>query len=560
MEKSVSESKFWPYFAVTSVCVIILAAIRWSFSHPFGIHWDESLYINEANVDLQRLVSGRLLNLTRRILMESSIRPPAYRVLSLPFLVPFGYHTTLARLSSLACFSLSVRFVYLATRRFASRTASVFAALIFALSPEVISASIFFSTDAPLYLAVSAMLYYLFVYWTDQVQRTATWIGLGLAIGLGFLSKTSFAAIAVPVLAFVLFENFRKHSGLRGLAPIVKAGALGFIIAAPWWFLHFRSALVYAQFARSTVRNSLGAPSLSMLARWLGGVFVAVLGPCIGILIVILAVGWIQRAFARKGTTLDSLRRSAIVVCACAGIPIVLTQVTSTNHLLRYLTPPVIPLAIACGVLAGSMAWATSRIMQGVALLLFCIQLGMIVYPVAIPNTQPVEIGFVNGTLPWRTMARFEQWDWSVVRDISQSCGVASPKISFLGATRTLNPPAIEFPWVVAATSAHAKDFQYVEPVWLWQYEEGPPDWQKLMNSAVQSDVIVTAPNYAGEPGSVDQQDNQYDAELADRLSHGGHFQKPFHLEMGRFAPVDVVVFVKNTFACSPRFALHATN
>ena len=560
MEKPISESKFWPYFAVASVCVIVLAATRWSFAHPFGIHWDESLYINEANVDLQRLMSGRLLNLVRRILMESSIRPPAYRLLALPFLVPFGYHTTLARLSSLACFCLSVRFVYLAARRFASQAASVFAALIFAFSPEVISASIFFSTDAPLYLAVSGMLYYVFAYWTDQVERTRTWIGLGLAIGLGFLSKTSFAAIVLPVLAFVLFENFRKHLGLRGLSPILKAGALGFIIAVPWWLLHFRSALVYAQFARSTVRNSLGAPSLSMLARWFGGVFLAVLGPCIGILIVILLISWIQEAFIRKRTTLNSLRRNAIVGCACAGIPIVLTQVSSTNHLLRYLTPSVIPLAIACGVLAGSMTWATSRIMQGVTLLLVCSQLGIVVYPVVIPNKQPVEIGLVNGTLPWRTMARFEQWDWSAVREISQSCGVASPKISFLGATRTLNPPAIEFPWVVAATSARQRDFDFAEPIWLWQYEEGPPDWQKLMNSVEQSDVVVTAPNYAGEPGSVDQQDNQYDAELADRLSRSGYFQRPFHLEMGRFAPIDVVVFVKNAFDCSPRMQVHATN
>jgi 4-amino-4-deoxy-L-arabinose transferase-like glycosyltransferase len=560
MEKLNSEVKFWPYFAVATVSVIILAAIRWSFAHPYGIHWDESLYINEANVDLQRLMSGRLLNLVRRILMESSIRPPAYRVFSLPFLVPFGYHTTLARLSSLACFGLSARFVYLATRRFASQTASAFAALIFALSPEVISASIFFSTDAPLYLAISAMFYYLFVYWTETVRRSATWIGLGLAIGLGFLSKTSFAAIVVPVFAFVLFENFRKHLGLRGLAPIAKAGALGFIVAAPWWFLHFRSALEYAQFARSTVRNSLGAHSLSMLARWCGGVFVAVLGPCVGILFVVLMIAWIQKAFARKGTTLEPLRRSVLGVCACGAIPIVLTQLTSTNHLLRYLTPPVIPLAIMCGVLASSMVWATSRITQGFALILFCTQLGMIVYPVVIPNKQPVEIGLVNGTLPWRTMARFEQWDWSAVRDISQTCGIASPKISFLGATRTLNPPAIEFPWVVAATSTHQRDFDFAEPTWLWQYEEGSPDWQKLMNSAEQSDIVVTAPNYRGEPGSVDQQDNQYDVELADRLSSGGRFRKPIHLEMGRFVPVDVVVFVKNTIACSPGTEFHASN
>ena len=99
---------------------------------------------------------------------------------------------------SLTCFGLSSWFVYLATRRIGNQVASALAVFIFALSPEVVSASIFFSTDAPLFLAASAMLYYLFVYWTDTAQRASTWIGLGLAIGLGFWSKTSFPSDCTP--------------------------------------------------------------------------------------------------------------------------------------------------------------------------------------------------------------------------------------------------------------------------------------------------------------------------------------------------------------------------
>jgi 4-amino-4-deoxy-L-arabinose transferase-like glycosyltransferase len=552
MEQSRSESTFWPLFAAAVVGVIVLAAIRWSLAHAFGIHWDESAYINVVRIDFQRLQTARLIKLVHRILIESVNRPPAYRLLALPFLLPFGFHITLVRLSSLSCFMLSAGFVYLATRRLGSRMASAFATLIFVLSPEVISASIFFSSDAPLFLATSAMLYYLFVSWTDSEQRSSTWIGLGLAIGLGFWSKTSFLLIAPPVLAFALFVNIRKPLGFRGLAPIIKAAVLGSAIAAFWWVVNLRNALDYAQFARSTVRNSLGSPSLRMLAGWISSVFEALLGPGVGILIIVLAIAWFVKAIIRKESILSSFQATAVAACAFAGAPLVIMQLTSTNHLLRYLTPALVPLAIVIGVLVDRTGCMRSMTAIAICILLFCGQLALLIYPVIFPNQRAVAIGLVNGTLPTRTMVHFEQWDWSPLRDISQSCGIPTPKISFLGASRTLNPPAIEYPWVAAETSTRQRDLNIPpDPVWLWMFEDGPPDWQKLMTLAQQSDIVVTAPNYVGEPESDDAADNQYDAELADRLSRGADFQKPVHLEMGRFAPIDVVVFVKNTYVCS---------
>jgi 4-amino-4-deoxy-L-arabinose transferase-like glycosyltransferase len=559
MEKSKSESSFWPVAAAAVAIVIILAAIHWSLGHPFGIHWDEGDYINDIRIDLQRLQTLRLITLNRRILIESYDRPPAYRLLALPFLAPFGFHVTLARLSSLSWFGLSALFIYLATHRIASRAAAAFAVLIFVLSPEVVASSIFFSTDAPVYLATSALLYYLFVSWTDAAPRATTWIGLGLAIGLGFWSKTSFLLIAPPVLAFALFVNFRKHLGLRGLAPLVKAGALGLALAAPWWLLNFRHAMAYAQFARSTVRNSVGPLSPTMLARWGTSVFEGLLGYGIGILIVLLVVFWVVRTILGEKAILDPLRKYAFSACACAGLPLVFAQLSSTNHLLRYLAPTIIPLGIAVGLLADSTEWVTSTAALAVSGTLFCGQLGMFLYPVVFPNTNNIDLGLVNGTPPWRTMMLYEQWDWNQLRGISQACGVETPSISFLGASRTLNPPEIAYPWVAAATSTRLKDLTLPpDPVWLWQYEDGPPNWQKLLDSVQESDLIVTAPHYTGEPGSVDGLDNQYDAEFADRLSRDAHFQGPFHLKMGRFGPVDVVVFAKRTFTCPSANDIHA--
>jgi len=171
---------------------------------------------------------------------------------------------------------------------------------------------------------------------------------------------------------------------------------------------------------------------------------------------------------------------------------------------------------------------------------------------VVFPNKYVVDLGFANGALPWRVMPRFDQWDWEPLRNISQNCGLETPKISLLGYGRPFGPPQIEYPWVAYATSTSRIKLEIPEPVWLWHYENGPIDWQKVMGLAEQSDMVLTAPGYIGEARIKEDIDNEHNVEFADRLSHDPLFQTPVHLQMGRFAPVDVLVFVKRTLDCRP--------
>jgi hypothetical protein len=210
----------------------------------------------------------------------------------------------------------------------------------------------------------------------------------------------------------------------------------------------------------------------------------------------------------------------------------------------------MIPLSIAVGALADRSGWLDSSASLIVSFVLFLVQLAMLVSPVVRPNTQAVDLGFKNAALPWRTMSRFDQWDWRPVRDIADGCGVAVPEISFLGSGRTFDPPQIEYPWVVLAASKQ-KPMAYVpNAVWLWRYEDGPLDWQKVMDGAEKSDIVITAPRYVGEVENKEDLDNQYNAAFEERLSQDPLFQAPVHLEMGRFESVDVVVFAKRNLAC----------
>jgi 4-amino-4-deoxy-L-arabinose transferase-like glycosyltransferase len=552
MEQSSSEGRFWPVFAAITMVVIMIAAIRWSLAHPYGIHWDEAQYFDDIGIDVQRLRSGLLLRLGGRILVKSWGRPPAFRLLALPFLALFGFHTVTARLVSIACFALSGWFLYLATHRIAGRAAGAFAALFFALSPGVVSASIWFSTDTPLYLATSAMLYYLFVCWTDEAEHPRNWVGLGLAGALGLLSKATFVLMVVPLLAFWLGVDRWWHLGIPRLASQRKAGLLALLIATPWWALNIGPAAATVHMARSFARDSLGTPSLATWMRWSNTVLQSLLGHGLSILIGLVLLSCFVKVIVRKETILRPVQRAALGACACVGIPIILAQLSSANHLLRHISPSVIPLAVAVGLVADKTGWTRSWALVTTSSILFFTQLLMIVYPVVFPNTEPVDLGFVNGELPWRVMVRFDQWNWKQVQDISYSCGIESPKISYLGSGRVFDPPAIEYPWVVQIKSTHLVTFGFPNVTWLWRYEDGPLDWRKVMNSVEQSDIVLTAPHYIGEVRNKEDLDNQHNAEFADRLSLDPRFRGPIRLEMGRFEPVEVMVFLKKTLVCHP--------
>jgi hypothetical protein len=360
---------------------------------------------------------------------------------------------------------------------------------------------------------------------------------------LGFLSKTSFALLAIPVFAFALVVGRRANPGSCYIKTLFKVAALALLIAGPWWLKNGGPALRYATYARGYSRNSLGSPSLLTFARWLASVFQGLLAPGVSILIlaIVVVVVWKYRLVVKP--IFSRAQWTTLVACACCGVPIVLVQLSGTNHLLGHISPAVIPLAIVVGVLADFSGWIRSTKCMLISGILLVSQALMIAAPIAFPNTQPVDSGLGNGALPWRTFAFYDQWDWKPLLAIAQNCNIEAPKIAYLGNGTVFNLPSIAYPWL--ASGAPAPDV-----TWLWRYEQGPLDWDKVLNSVVRSDIVITSPNYVGLTEDKQDLDNQHDAELAKRIEGDPRFHRPVVLKMGRFQPVQVLVFVKNTFVC----------
>ena len=83
------------------------------------------------------------------------------------------------------------------------------------------------------------------------------------------------------------------------------------------------------------------------VVRWLGTVFVSLLGPAIEILIVLVVIVYFEKAIVYKETLLKPFQRTALFACACASLPIAVAQLSGTNYILRLISAAMIPLAIA---------------------------------------------------------------------------------------------------------------------------------------------------------------------------------------------------------------------
>jgi 4-amino-4-deoxy-L-arabinose transferase-like glycosyltransferase len=403
----------------------------------------------------------------------------------------------------------------------------------------MILSSMTFGTAYPLYLATAAVTYFLLKHWGRGTESSSSWIGLGLALGLGALAKTSFALIAGPILAISFYLGWRKLIAHPSPKSITKAAILGTLIALPWWLLNVRPALWYARYSSDFVRHSLGGTLITGWLLWVGNFVQGALGPLTAILLGFLVVVLVLYRVSKRETGINAAQKTAMWVCFLSPLPLVLAQLVGRNDNLGHFSPAMIPWSVGIGIIVGATPWTRVRLLSAGASVLFGIQLLMIVVPAFRPIVYPTTNALFN-LPPGLVMARYDQWDWEGLRAINNSYGIKNSSISFLGNGLKYNWAQITYPWAV-----HKEGMTGVN--WLRRYEDGAIDWAKIMNTIGKSDIVLTAPNYIGVPSDKEDLDNQYNREFARRLSVDPRFDGPIHLTLGRFEPVDIEVFINKS-------------
>jgi 4-amino-4-deoxy-L-arabinose transferase-like glycosyltransferase len=523
------------------VFFVSLASISFMVRDRVPWEWDEAEYINRAFLDRAaiRLSPKAFIG---RLLKEDVSRPPAYRMLHVPFTLAAGVSAPELRIVSFAGLLLTLWLVYLAVNELAGTSAGIFAILFILPLPAVLGPVTSFGTEHVLYIAVAGSLWSLV-----RMLRNAAWrrcLLLGCFLALGLLAKVTFVTVAAPLLLVVALARAGGFIERPRITDLATAIAIAIVVVLPWYALNVRSALWYAQYASQFVRHSL--PYSSPFARTLA--FVALIVEsgfgyglaALGVVTLCLALRRRSRMELKRDRTVALFAMSASVLGAL-GI-----QLVSHNHNPRFTAPALILIGAALGILAGASSLVRSRGFFALSCCLIFFQLGLVL------THWPYDALFTTssgsmGQPPSALFQRDRGWDWQKLRTLCRDRfkDNSDLRIGSLGSGGYFNPPQITHPW---AEYAAAKPWvaKQTEDTWLWRYEDGPLDWRKLFDSLDRYDVLLTAPDLLGDPSDKEDLDNKNNSEFVRRLEADPRFSPPVVIRPVEDGP-DVYVYFRRS-------------
>ena len=537
MKDSSSLGKYWIGVTLLIIIVIFAASLLWIKAHPFPIGWDEAEYFNLLHYDRTAFCKGGILGAVKTLLFKDRSRPAAYRIFALPISLLCEADPKIIRLLSLLFGGISLLFIYLSGKTIAGFKAGALATLLVSLCPTIILASMRFGTEFPLYLAVSAMMYFLFRNIREKEIKFFNWMGLGLALGLGAWAKTSFLLIAGPVMILALILSYLQI--MKHPAPHVlwRAIGLGSVVALPWWLPNGLHTLWFAFKSSRYARHTLGPPlSISTWGKWFMAFIQTGVGPAIAIILLLIIIG---AFFLKKNNpTFSKEQKIALCLCFAGSLPFFIKHLLGMNHNIRLLSPALIPFALGMAIIAE----IKGVVMRGkffifFLLLLFSFQLFITFLPAIQIDVYSQEKDFV-GKGPGQVMKKWEQWNWEELRKLCKALHLNNPSIAHLGYGAAFNPPQIQYPWI--------KHNEPVSVTWLWRHEMGAIEWGKIMEQVEDFDIVLTAPHYQGDSADKQPIDNAHNQEFIKKLQNNPHFSRPVSLYLGELKQIEILIYLNN--------------
>jgi len=492
-----------------------VAAVRWSARYRLGTSWDEQGYTNYVVQLVRESRREGIVAAVRSLRWTDQVRPPMYRAVALPVAQVLGTGTRTLRALSLITLLLTGALLYATARLVADRALALFASAAFVLSYAPLWASMHFGTEYGLYLGTTGLFYVLLRCALRPIEGRGLWLwlALGASVALGLLSKGTFLLIVVPAVPVFLLVGWRTGLAVRTRWLVGTATLAGFLAASPWYAVNYPSAIQFARNAYKFVRHA---------APWLPEAYGRLLGPPLAVLfVVLLVVLAVRRREVRQA--MSSPIVLALSTCVAGAVPMIIFHMSQLNHLMRLVSPALIPTVLGGALLAQAAGIPNPRhaVVMALAILLQSAWL------------------FHN----FET-TRIDEWDWTPLRDVADQRGVPQPVIKFLGSGVTYNPPSISYPWILQGRP--------VEVDWLWRYEQGPMDWSRVDAQVSGADVVVTAPDQKGNAANKEPEDNQYNAQFAAWLERQPAFDPPVELRLGPSRIQVLVFFRKHAAAGSP--------
>jgi len=167
------------------------------------------------------------------ILLESSFYPPLVTCMAglLYFVAPVVPMT--AQSVMLAFLALGVAAVFGLGRRLLDVPHGLLAAFFFGTAPFVVFSLMNFQLDLPLAAMVALALYALVR--TESFARGGACVALGVVLGLGMLTKPTFATYVLPAMLWSAWLAWRASDRRRRFALLAVAVAIAATLALPWY-------------------------------------------------------------------------------------------------------------------------------------------------------------------------------------------------------------------------------------------------------------------------------------------------------------------------------------
>jgi dolichol-phosphate mannosyltransferase len=117
------------------------------------------------------------------------------------------------RIPSFVCSLVAVTYLFGLAYNLYGKTAAYVSAILFAVLPIYFSVGFVMTPDAPLYAAWAAALFYLER--ALLAGSSKSWIGVGVSLGLGMLSKYTIALLGPAAIAFIFLDSASRRSYRR---------------------------------------------------------------------------------------------------------------------------------------------------------------------------------------------------------------------------------------------------------------------------------------------------------------------------------------------------------
>src|SRR6185437_6268874 len=149
----------------------------------------------------------------------------------------FGNTEFGVRIGAFACGLITMGYLYTLARNLYDKTTGLRTLLLLAVLPFYFATGMVMTADAPLVAAWAATLYYM-----ERVllgNSKWAWLGLGIAFGLGILSKYTLGLLGPAALLFVILDPASRRWLRRPHAYL--AAALALLLFSPviiWNFQH----------------------------------------------------------------------------------------------------------------------------------------------------------------------------------------------------------------------------------------------------------------------------------------------------------------------------------